>query len=65
MPDSPPLLSIIIPNYNYGEFVGQAIASALAIEWHCVQVIVVDDGSTDNSRDVIEAYRIDEIRRTL
>ena len=52
-----PGLSVVIPNYNYGEFVGQAIASALAIEWHRVQVIVVDDGSTDNSRDVIEAYR--------
>jgi len=53
----PPGLSVVIPNYNYQEFVGQAIDSALAISWPRVQVIVVDDGSTDNSRAVIEAYR--------
>ena len=50
-------LSIVIPNYNYQEFVGQAIESALAVAWPRIQVIVVDDGSTDNSRKVIEAYR--------
>jgi glycosyltransferase involved in cell wall biosynthesis len=48
--------SIIIPNYNYGRFVGQAIASALAVEWPDLEVIVVDDGSTDNSREVIESF---------
>jgi glycosyltransferase involved in cell wall biosynthesis len=54
----PPLgLSVVIPNYNYQEFVGQAIESALAVDWPRIQVIVVDDGSTDNSRAVIEAYR--------
>jgi glycosyltransferase involved in cell wall biosynthesis len=48
--------SIIIPNYNYGRFVGKAIESALAVEWPDVEVIVVDDGSTDNSRAVIESF---------
>jgi glycosyltransferase involved in cell wall biosynthesis len=48
--------SIIIPNYNYGRFVGQAIESALAVKWPDVEVIVVDDGSTDNSRQVIESF---------
>ena len=52
-----PRLSVIIPNYNYQEFIGQAIDSALAVSWPQVQVIVVDDGSTDRSREVIEAYR--------
>ncbi|KQP43202.1 glycosyltransferase family A protein [Pseudorhodoferax sp. Leaf274] len=50
-------LSIIIPNYNYQEFIGLAIDSALAVDWPRVQVIVVDDGSTDRSREVIEGYR--------
>lgn len=50
-------VSVIIPNYNYQEFVGQAIDSALALDWPKIQVIVVDDGSTDQSREVIEAYR--------
>ena len=49
-------ISVIIPNYNYGHFVGQAIESALAVEWPDLEVIVVDDGSTDNSRDVIESF---------
>ena len=48
--------SIVIPNYNYGRFVGQAIESALAVEWPDLEVIVVDDGSTDNSREVIESF---------
>lgn len=49
-------LSIIIPNYNYGDYVGAAIDSALAVDWPDVEVIVVDDGSTDGSRQVIESY---------
>ncbi|WNM25509.1 glycosyltransferase family 2 protein [Demequina capsici] len=49
-------LSIIIPNYNYGRFVAQAIESALAVDWPDVEVIVVDDGSTDDSREQIAAY---------
>jgi len=40
-------VSVIIPNYNYAEFVGAAIESALTLDWHDVEVIVVDDGSTD------------------
>jgi glycosyltransferase involved in cell wall biosynthesis len=49
-------VSVIIPNYNYEKFVGAAIDSALAIDWPNVEVIVVDDGSTDGSRAVIERY---------
>ena len=49
-------LSVIIANYNYGAFVGAAIASALAIDWPDKEVIVVDDASTDNSRTVIEGF---------
>ena len=46
-------ISVVIPNYNYGRFVGSAIGSALALEWPDVEVIVVDDGSTDHSESVI------------
>jgi glycosyltransferase involved in cell wall biosynthesis len=49
-------LSVIIANYNYAEYVGLAIESALAIDWPDVEVIVVDDGSTDESRQVIERF---------
>ena len=51
-----PLVSIIIDNFNYARFVSSAIDSALAQSYAPVEVIVVDDGSTDNSRDVIATY---------
>ena len=51
-----PLASIIIDNGNYGAFLGQAIESALAQTYQDIEVIVVDDGSTDNSREVIASY---------
>ena len=49
-------LSVIIPNYNYGRFIGSAIGSALAVDWPDIEVIVVDDGSTDDSRSVIRGF---------
>ncbi|MFW2513784.1 glycosyltransferase family 2 protein [Demequina sp. SO4-13] len=49
-------LSVVMPNFNYEAFVGAAIDSALAVRWPDVEVVVVDDGSTDGSRDVIESY---------
>jgi glycosyltransferase involved in cell wall biosynthesis len=51
-----PLVSIIISNYNYGRFLGDSIESALALEWENKEVIVVDDGSTDTSREVITSF---------
>ena len=52
----PPLVSIIINNYNYGRFVRQAIESALAQTYSNVEIIIVDDGSQDESRDIISEY---------
>ena len=53
---SGPLASVIISNFNYAPFLGAAIDSALALHWSSLEVIVVDDGSTDASRDVIQSY---------
>ena len=50
------LVSIIINNYNYSRFLGAAIESALAQSHAHVEIIVVDDGSTDGSREIIERY---------
>jgi hypothetical protein len=49
-------VDIVVDNYNYGRFLGAAIDSALAQTHGAVNVIVVDDGSSDNSREVISHY---------
>jgi glycosyltransferase involved in cell wall biosynthesis len=51
------LVSIIINNYNYARFLQTAIESALNQTHRPIEIIVVDDGSTDSSRQVIEAYK--------
>jgi len=54
--ETPPLVSIIINNYNYDRFLAETIDSALAQTYSNVEVIVVDDGSTDQSRNIISSY---------
>jgi hypothetical protein len=49
-------VEIVITNYNYGDFVAGAIKSAWVQSHPLVRVIVVDDGSTDSSRDVLRRY---------
>jgi hypothetical protein len=52
-----PEVSIIIPCYNYGHWVGGAISSAAAQLGATHEVIVVNDCSTDNSREIIDSYK--------
>jgi glycosyltransferase involved in cell wall biosynthesis len=49
-------VSVIINNFNYAQFLGPCIESAVSQTYENVEVIVSDDGSTDNSRAIIESY---------
>ncbi|HEY8369187.1 MAG TPA: glycosyltransferase [Thermodesulfobacteriota bacterium] len=51
-----PSVDIVVNNYNYGRFLRAAIDGALGQTYPHTTVIVVDDGSTDDSRDVIASY---------
>jgi glycosyltransferase involved in cell wall biosynthesis len=51
-----PPVSIVISNYNYKRYLAAAIDSALGQTYSQIEVVVVDDGSTDESRKVIESY---------
>ena len=50
------LISIIITNYNYAKYINESIDSALSQSYPNIELIVVDDGSTDNSRELIKCY---------
>jgi glycosyltransferase involved in cell wall biosynthesis len=52
-----PKTSIIVPNYNHASFLNQRIDSVLAQTYPNFEVIILDDYSTDNSRDIIETYK--------
>ncbi|HET6146492.1 MAG TPA: glycosyltransferase family 2 protein [Polyangia bacterium] len=53
---APLRVSVVIANWNYAEYLGAAIDSALGLDWPDVEVVVVDDGSSDGSRAVIAGY---------
>ena len=53
---SSPRVTVCVPNFNYGHFVGAAIESCLAQSYPHVEVVVVDDGSPDGSREVLSSY---------
>ena len=59
--DELPLVSVIIPVYNGEEFVARAVDSALEQDYPNMEIIVVDDGSTDHTADVLTGYG-DKIR---
>jgi glycosyltransferase involved in cell wall biosynthesis len=49
--------SVIIPNYNHAPFLQQRIDSILNQTWQYFEVIILDDASEDNSKEIIESYR--------
>ena len=51
------MISVIIPNYNNSKYLEKCIESVLNQKYKDFELIIVDDGSTDNSIDIIKKYK--------
>src|SRR6202789_1652273 len=60
-----PLVSILVSNYNYARYIGNSIQSALDQTYTNIELIICDDGSTDDSIRVIEEYERKDKRLRL
>lgn len=62
MNPTPPLISIVIPVYNAERFIEKAIESICNQSYKNIEIIVIDDGSIDESLQIIKSIRDDRIR---
>ncbi|MDB9891135.1 glycosyltransferase [Alphaproteobacteria bacterium] len=54
--DKKPLVTVYVTNYNYGRYIEEALESVFAQGYENFELIIIDDGSTDNSQDIISRY---------
>ncbi len=62
MSESLPKVSIVLPTHNGAKYIGQSIDSCLNQTYKDIELIIVDDGSTDNTPEVIKAYKHEQIK---
>ena len=54
-------VSVVMPNYNGEKYIGEAIKSVLNQSFNDLELIIVDDASTDNSRKIIDSFEDERI----
>lgn len=52
-----PLVSVVIATYNMGKYIDQAVESVLNQSWENLEVVIVDDGSTDDTQEVMQRFK--------
>ena len=57
-----PLISVIMPAYNATDYIRDAIESVLCQSYRYFELIVIDDGSTDNTKDIVTSFKDDRIK---
>lgn len=56
------MVSVIVPTYNYGKYISEAVESILNQSHPNHEVLVVDDGSTDNTAEIINSFKSSKVR---
>lgn len=51
-----PLVTVVIPSYNRAQYIGETIESVFAQTYYNIEIIVIDDGSTDNTEEAVAKY---------
>lgn len=59
---TPPLVSVVVPTRDRAEVIGAAIESVLGQSWRHLELLIVDDGSTDDTAEVVAGYDDDRLR---
>src|SRR5262245_23120010 len=58
-----PLVSVLVPLYNQAQYVRECLDSVAQCDYSEIEIIVIDDGSTDGSREVVQSWRRDNTER--
>jgi glycosyltransferase involved in cell wall biosynthesis len=58
-----PLVSVVMAAYNAEEYVRQALESVLAQDWRPLEVVVVDDGSTDRTAEIVRSFDVEYVHQ--
>lgn len=57
--ENTPLVSVIVPTYNFGKYIGKCVDSILNQSYDNIEIIIVNDGSTDDTKNILEELKKD------